>query len=187
MNEQEFIEEASKTLKTAPKIDTGFIHGINIQNPEHLLFDSPMEQLSYEIMGGVNMKQLDRLRVTLKVARNPLLSPVHVFRNTVDLYNDNQIKRYVRDAAEKLEIGTTDLTRTVYELINGIEKYRLKHRKEQLVPRRAPRIELLPAQKSKAKKLLKNKTMLDEISELLAQAGLHVLCDSATKLTQRWA
>ena len=172
MNEQEFIKEASRMLKEGPRMSTGFIHGINIQNPEHLLFDCPMEQLGYEIMGGVNMKQLDRLRVTLKVSRSPLLSPVHVFRNTVDLYNDNQIKRYVRDAAEKLEIGTTDLTRTMYELINGIEKYRLQHRKEQLVPRRAPRVELLPFQKVKAKKLLKSKTMLDDISELLAQAGL---------------
>lgn len=159
-------------LKEGLRVDTGFIYGINIQNPEHLIFNCPMEHLSYEIMGGVNMKQLDRLRVTLKVARSPLLSPVHVFRNTIDLYNDNQIKRYVRDAAEKLEIGTTDLNATVYELINGIEKYRLQHREEQLVPRRAPRVELLPFQKVKAKKLLKNKDLLNEVSDLLAQAGL---------------
>jgi DNA primase len=172
MNEQQFNEEAKKGFNDAPKMNTGFIHGIDIRNSEHLLFACPMEQLGFEIMGGVNMKQMDRLRVTLKVARNPLLSPVHVFRNTVDLYNDNQIKRYVRDAAEKLEIGTTDLTRTVYQLIDGVEKYRLQHRKEQLVPQRAPRIELAPAQKTKAKKLLKSKDLLNEVSDLLAQAGL---------------
>lgn len=172
MNEQEFIQQASESIKDAPRMNTGFIHGINVKNPEHLLFECPMEQLNFEIMGGVNMKQLDRLRITLKVARLPQLSPIHVFRNTVDLYNDNQIKRYVRDAAEKLEIGTTDLTKMIYELANGIEKYRLQHRKQQQVPQRAVRIELLPAQKTKAKKLLKSKQLLNEVSALLNQAGL---------------
>jgi hypothetical protein len=54
-------------------------------------------------MGGVNMKQLDRLRVTLKVSRHPQFSPVHVYRNTVDLYSDTQIKRYIRDSASGYE------------------------------------------------------------------------------------
>ncbi len=172
MNEQEFIEAATKGLKTASKMNTGYIHGIDIRNPEHLTVEHPMEQLRYELLGGVNMKQLDRLRVTLKVTRHPQLSPVHAYRNTVDLYSDAQVKRYVREAAEKLEMGTTDLTKTVYELIDGVEKYRMEKRKEQLLPQRAPRIELSSQAKTQARKLLKNPNVLSEIGTLLKQAGL---------------
>lgn len=172
MNEQEFIEKALKGFQLAPKGQTGYLHGIHIENPEHLICECPLEQLRYELLGGVNMKQLDRLRVTLKVTRHPQLSPVHAYRNTVDLYSDSQVKKYIRDAAEKLELGTTDLTRTVYELIDGLEKYRMHKRKEQLLPQRAPRIELSPKAKTDAKKLLKDPKLLDKISELLKQAGL---------------
>ena len=172
MNKQQFIKNGLEGFKNAPKGTTGFIHGIDIRNPEHLICESPMEQLRYELMGGVNMKQLDRLRVTLKVTRHPQLSPVHAYRNTVDLYSDTQVKRYIREAAEKLELGTTDLTNTIYSLIDGIEKYRMQRRKEQLLPQRAPRIELSVQAKTQAKKLLKNPNLLSEVSGLLSKAGL---------------
>lgn len=172
MNEQDLVNELKKVSKNGLSASTGFIHGIDIRNPEHLIFENPLEQLSYELMGGVNMKQLDRLRVTLKVTRFPQLSPVHVYRNTVDLYSDTQIKRYIRDAAEKLELGTTDLTNTIYTLVDGVEKYRMQRRKKQLMPERLPRIELSPEAKKAAKKLLKKPELLTELSSLLTSAGL---------------
>lgn len=172
MNQQQILKNGLEGFKTAPKGTTGYIYGINIRNPEHLICENPQEQLRYELMGGVNMKQLDRLRVTLKVTRFPQLSPVHAYRNTVDLYSDTQVKRYIREAAEKLELGTTDLTNTIYSLIDGVEKYRMQRRKEQLLPERAPRVELSPKAKTQAKKLLKNPKLLDQVSDLLKQSGL---------------
>ncbi len=172
MNEQNTVNALKKATKSGISSSTGFIHGINISNPEHLIFENPLEQLRYELMGGVNMKQLDRLRVTLKVTRFPQLSPIHVYRNTVDLYSDSQLKRYIREAAEKLEIGTTDLTQTLYTLVDGVEKYRLEKRKQETLPQRPPRIELSAQAKTKAKKLLKNPQLLTELSDLLASASL---------------
>lgn len=172
MKETDIIKQGSELLKSGLKSETGFIHGIDIRNPEHLIYENPMEQLRYELLGGVNMKQLDRLRITLKVTRFPQLSPVHAYRNTVDLYSDTQIKRYVRDAAEKLELGTTDLTNTIYTLVDGVEKYRMQKRKEQLLPQRPPKIELSPKAKTQARKLLKNPNLLDEVSKLLSKSGM---------------
>jgi len=174
MTEQEyqtwFEEQAKKTSKE--KTNNSYIHGINIQNPEHLICECPMESLKFEIMGGINLKQLDRLRATLKVSRFPQLSPVHAFRNTVDLYNDNQIKRYIRESAEKLEIGTSDLTNTIYSLIEGLEKYRLEKRLEVTLPKTQKRIILSLNQKKEALELLGNRNILDEVSQLLKTAGL---------------
>ena len=171
-NEQADRDFAKKAFENAEFGSTGFIHGINVKNPEHLICECPLESLSYEILGGVNLKQLDRLRVTLKVTRFPQLSPVHAYRNTIDLYSDSQVKRYIREFAEKLEIGTTDLNTTLYSLIEGIEKYRLEKRMEQQFPKRQERIILAPAVKNQAIKLLQNPDLLTEVSSLLSQAGL---------------
>src|SRR5690606_26597988 len=150
MNEQELKEETKKAFKNVEFASLDYIHGINIKNPEHLICECPMEGLSYEILGGVNLKQLDRLRATLKVSRHPQLSPAHAFRNTVDLYSDSQVKRYIRESAEKLEVGTTDLTNTLYSLIEGLEKYRLAKRKAEQLPERQERIVLSSHQKTQA-------------------------------------
>lgn len=175
--ETPFTDQLSATPFTAQtardnQADTGFLHGIDVRNPEHLIFMRPMECLQFEIMGGVNLKQLDRLRATVKVSRYPQLSPVHAYRNTVDLYNDSQVKRYIREAAEKLETGTTDLTNLTYTLIEGLEKYRLKKRAEQLLPKEQPRVVVSGQQKTEALALLKSETLLTEIAALLKTCGL---------------
>jgi len=170
-NDQNLKELASQfNPKTAQKASTGYIHGMNIQNPEHLVKET--DHLKFEVMGGVNIKQLDRLKVTLKLSRNPTLSPVHSFRNTLDLYNDNQITRYIRQAAERLELGTNEITNPVYEFINAIEAYRMDKRQQMLIPGQPKEIKITPAQKKKAKTLLNNKNLLNEISDLLKDCGL---------------
>ena len=172
-NEEKIFDALQNAdISTMKQAVTGFVHGINIQNPEHLICECPIEGLKYEIMGGINLKQLDRLRATVKITRFPQLSPVHAFRNTVDMYNDNQIKRYIRESAEKLEIGTTNITNTLYSLIEGVEKYRLEKRLEITLPKTQERVILSMKEQEKAKQLLENKDILTEISNLLKTAGL---------------
>jgi energy-coupling factor transporter ATP-binding protein EcfA2 len=151
-------------------INTGFKFGIDITNPEHLKWKSDF--ISFEIMGGVNIKQLDRLRITLKISRSPLLTPLHTYRNTVDLYNDNQVERYVRMASEKLELGTNDVKIPVYTLIENLEKYRIEKRKDLLAPRHTPKVIITPKEKKEALRLLKNENLLPKISDLLKEIGL---------------
>ena len=152
------------------QIDTGFKYGIDVKNPEHLKFKTDF--LSFELLGGVNVRQLDRLRVTLKISRSPLLTPLHTYRNTVDLYNDNQVERYIRQGAEKLELGTSELKLPLYTLIENLEKYRIDKRSSQIAPQQAPKIILTPKEKMVAKKLLKDENLLPKISKLLAEIGL---------------
>ncbi len=69
------------------------------------------QQLQYEndilkiiVLGGIRLEGLDRLRVTLKVEiKDPekigASSPRPPFRHTVDLYNDNQLEKFIRKAA----------------------------------------------------------------------------------------
>lgn len=172
-NEEQILEAFQNLdLNKIKPIQTGYVHGINIENPEHLVMDCPIEGLKFEIMGGVNLKQLDRLKATLKVSRLPQLSPVHAYRNTVDLYNESQIKRYIRESAEKLELGTSDITNMVYSMIEGLEKYRLERRKELTAPKMQEKVILSIEEQREAKKLLENNDLLKEIGDLLKTAGL---------------
>jgi len=152
------------------QINTGIQYGIDVKNPEHLKYKTDF--LSFELLGGVNIRQLDRLRVTLKISRNPLLTPLHTYRNTVDLYNDNQVERYIRQGAEKLELGTSELKLPIYTLIENLEKYRIDKRSSQLAPQHTPKIILSPKEKTEARKLLKDENLLPKISKLLAEIGL---------------
>jgi DNA primase len=161
--------DASTNVKLT---ETGFIHGIDVRVAEHLVFECPSAKLKFEIMGGINLKQMDRLRATIKISRFPIFSPLHAFRNTVDLYNDAQIKRYVRDASEKLEMGTTEITKQMYTLTEGIEKYRMKMRKELSQTDFKRTIVVSLEDKKEAQKLLESKNLMQQISELFKETGL---------------
>ena len=174
MTEQEyqqwFEEQASKAPKT--NLSTQYVNGIDVQNAEHLVMDCPIEGLKFEIMGGINLKVLDRLKATLKVSRLPQLSPVHAYRNTVDLYNDSQIKRYIRESAEKLELGTSDISNMIYSMIEGLETYRLDKRLESTLPKKEEKIYLTIKEQQEAMGYLQDENLLPTISTLLKTAGL---------------
>jgi DNA primase len=174
MTEQEYQQWFEHQIQNAKPVKTqyDYIHGINVQNAEHLVMDCPMEGLKFEIMGGINLKVLDRLKATLKVSRLPQLSPIHAYRNTVDLYNDSQIKRYIRESAEKLELGTTDITNLVYSMIEGLETYRLDRRLESTLPKKEEKIYLTIQEKQEAMGYLQDENLLPVISTLLKTAGL---------------
>ncbi len=90
----------------------------NPKNPDYITFTTG--ELQIAILGGINMQQLDRLRVTLKMQY--LLNSV---RNNIDLYNIDQTDRFISKAAEKLETGTSILNRAISELTDKLEYYRM--------------------------------------------------------------
>ena len=172
MTPEKMREEFSKDLKNGkiPKGQTGFFQGMNIQNPEHLVLEKGA--LRFEVMGGVNLKQLDRLKVTLSLSRYPMLSSLHVIRHTLDLYNNGQVKSFIRNTAEQLELGTNDVRIPIYDFVNTIEAYRLDKRKHMLVPTRPKEVSLNPKAIKEAKQLLNDKKLLPKIAELLKTCGL---------------
>ena len=153
-----------------PKGETGYFQGMNIQNPEHLVNETSC--LRFEVMGGVNIRQIDRLKITLRISRFPKLTPLHVHRQTLDAYQGSQIDRFIRESAERLELGTNDLKLPIHEFINTIEAYRLEKRKEMLLPFKPKQIQLSPKAIKEANTLLKSTNLISKIAVLLKTAGL---------------
>ena len=71
---------------------------------------------------------LDRMRITLKIESND--SPRPPVRHNLDLYNDNQIEKFIRKVSDRLEIGTNVIAASLSELTEKLEKYRLDKIKE---------------------------------------------------------
>ncbi|WP_378187395.1 hypothetical protein ACE939_03490 [Aquimarina sp. W85] len=92
----------------------------NTTNPNNYQYTT--NHLEIAILGGLKLNHLDSLRVTLSI--NKVKSETKL-RHNIDLYNDNQVEKLVRKVAERIEIGTSIVRRTLQELTNELETYRL--------------------------------------------------------------
>ena len=96
-------------------------------------FSYTIEELLTELLGGVKIDTLDRMRVTYKSncsqqkiyhLHNAELAGLSV-RHNLDLYNDVQVEKFIRRVAEKLETGIIALTKVMVGITDQLEEYRL--------------------------------------------------------------
>ena len=93
---------------------------IDISNPNAITYCT--EELGFTILGGIRMDGLDRLRVTIRIEvinrkfehyqNNAELAALPLNHN-LDLYNDVQVEKLIRKAAERLEVGTLQITKSI--------------------------------------------------------------------------
>ena len=96
-------------------------------NPEALIYENDL--LKMTVLGGIRLEGMDRMRATLKVELKESARPP--VRHNLDLYNDNQLEKFIRKCAEKLEIGTSILAASLSELTTNLESYRLAELEKQ--------------------------------------------------------
>jgi len=127
------------------------------------------ELLGVEVLGGVKLDGLDRLRCTLKIElRKSSRPPV---RHNLDLYNDNQLEKLIRKVAERMEIGTNVVSATLSELTSELEKYRLAKRKEQ-EPDKPKAKTLTKKEKDEAESFLLQENLLEVTNKLIGESGV---------------
>jgi hypothetical protein len=93
---------------------------LNTTNPHCFVYIT--EDLLIELLGGIRIDSLNRMRVTIKVTvvnrknadylTNSELAGLSV-RHNLDLYNDRQVEKFVRRVSEKLETGSIVLTKAI--------------------------------------------------------------------------
>jgi DNA primase catalytic core len=132
----EKVEEPEREPQPEPVRTTG---KLNTKNPEFITFTT--DELQIIILGGINLQQLDRLRITIKISRTDTGDPLHSIRHTLDLYHSDYLEKFINKACEQLETGTNVLKRAIAELTEQIEQYRLS------------KIESLKEQKPQARQL----------------------------------
>lgn len=144
-----------------------------MQNPLDILNDDQLsytnELLTITVLGGVKLEGLDRMRVTLKVELIGSSRPA--VRHNLDLYNDNQLEKFIRKIAEKHEIGTNVVAASLSELTEGLEGYRLEKLKAEAASQIIKK-QLTEQEKQEAEIFLKSENLLERTNELIGKSGV---------------
>ncbi|OFY98190.1 MAG: hypothetical protein A3K10_12730 [Bacteroidetes bacterium RIFCSPLOWO2_12_FULL_31_6] len=96
---------------------------LNCSNPEQLQYNT--NELLITLLGGISLQNLDRLRVTIYMRRNPHINAAYSIRQNIDLYQDDLVEKFIRRSAEKLELSTSLISKAIAELTEELEQYRL--------------------------------------------------------------
>ena len=152
---------------------------IDTSNPNAITYIT--EELGFTILGGIRMDGLDRLRVTIRIEvtnrkhehyqNNAELAALPLNHN-LDLYNDVQVEKLIRKAAERLEVGTLQITKSIADITRQLELYRLQQIEEQQSAKEAKKKILSPDEREEAINFLTQPSLMQRTNELIGKAGI---------------
>ncbi len=142
---------------------------LNTTNPSYITYKT--NALEVDILGGINLQQLDRLRVTLKIKRTGSNDPLHVIRHTIDLYHSDYLEKFINKASEQLEAGTNTIGRAIAEMTEGLEQYRVS--KLESMKEQKPKLRQLTEQRyKKAIKYLSSSKLMERTNTDIGKTGM---------------
>jgi DNA primase len=140
---------------------------LNTTNAELLLYDD--NDLYIEVLGGIRITGLDRMKVTLKILHKETTQlPIW---HSLDLYQHDKREQLVNHVADAFDIGTTVVNNTIAELIKSLEDYRLQ-KIESLQKKSEAQPEMTAAQRQAAITELQKPNLLNRTSEIIALSGI---------------
>ncbi len=140
---------------------------LNTSNPNN--YEYTTKHLEIHILGGIKLNKLESLRITLSIQK---LKEHNVLRHSIDLYNDNQIEKFTRKIAERLEIGTSIARRTLQDLTKELENYRFLLIDQYEKENQPYYKELSSTEEKEAIKFLKRNDLLKKTNELIGKSGV---------------
>ncbi len=152
---------------------------LDTSNPNAIIYCT--EELGFTILGGIRMDGLDRLRVTIRMEvinrkfeyyqNNPEIAALPVNHN-LDLYNDVQTEKLIRKAAERLEVGTLQLTKAIADITRQLEFYRLQQIEQQQTAKEVKKKILTPSEREEAINFLMQPGLMQRTNEAIGKAGI---------------
>jgi len=140
---------------------------LDTRNNELLIYDNC--ELYFEVLGGIKITGLDRMKVTLKIKHKEKTTMPQWY--SLDLYNQVQREQTINNVAETLEISSQQTTNTFINLITELEQHRI-NKIEALQPKEKAQHELTPAQRTAAINELKKPNLLHRTAEMIALTGI---------------
>lgn len=144
---------------------------LNTSNPNDYYYKT--KEIELHILGGLQLNKLESLRVTLSIEKLTKTKAVlNILRQSIDLYNDNQVEKLVRKCAERLEIGTSVIRKTLQELTKALENYRFLLVNQQTELQKPFSKTLTATEEKEAIKFLKSKKLLEKTNDLIGKSGV---------------
>ena len=147
------------------------MNNLNTSNPNDYYYKT--KDIELHILGGLQLNKLESLRVTLSIEKLTKAKAVlNILRQSIDLYNDNQVEKLVRKCAERLEIGTSIIRKTLQELTKALENYRFLLVNQQTELQKPFSKTLTATEEKEAIKFLKSKKLLEKTNDLIGKSGV---------------
>ncbi len=140
---------------------------LNTTNPNN--YEYTTKHLEIHILGGLKINKLESLRVTISIQKP---KQHNILRHNIDLYNDNQVEKFTRKIAERLEIGTSVARRTLQDLTKELENYRfllIEQYEASMMPYKK---ELTGTELRAAEAFLKKGNLLKRTNDLIGKSGV---------------
>ena len=148
----------------------------NTSNPNSYEFYT--KHLQINILGGIKTNKMESMRITMSIQKP---DSYNVLRHSLDLYNDNQVEKFTRKIAERLEIGASVARKTLQELTKELENHRfLLVEKEQQASALYFK-ELTATELRAAEAFLKKDNLLKRTNDLIGKSG--VIGEESNRLT----
>jgi DNA primase len=161
------IEKENKTSETSTRPALPKSTKLDTRNADLLIYDNC--ELYFEILGGIKITGLDRMKVTLKVQHKEKINQPQWY--SIDLYNQGQREQTVNNVAETYEVSAQTTTQTFINLITELENHRLQ-KMEALQPKQEIKPELTASQRQQAINELKKSNLLQRTNQLIGMTGI---------------
>ena len=126
------------------------------------------KSIKYTLLGGIQLKHLDRMRVTIKI--EPIITfNAEILRHSLDLYNHDQVEKLIRKSADKFEISSNLIREEIQELIELLEKYRLSQLEQE---NEVKQYVVSEERKEAAKSYLKAKNLIKRTNRDIGLSGV---------------
>ena len=138
---------------------------LDTNNKELLIYKH--ENLEINLLGGIKLSGLDRLRCTLKImiADNSNFP----FRYSIDLYNSDQVERLIHRLVDHFEVDIKQVRTLLMGLTDELEHYRLTEL-DKYESNTQKVVELTEEEKKAAISYLQNKKLLDNLYQDIPKA-----------------
>jgi DNA primase len=159
--------EKEKPTNTQSAINTNPSF-LDTTNPEQIIYES--ETLKATIWGGIEKENLSRLKVSLHIKNKA--DKYKSFRDDVNLYSHGSMQKLVQNIAETLELSTSLVIKTLTDLTEKLEEYRLQERTEHVKALQPRLYEMSEAEKAEASAFLKEKNLIKNTLAAIERSGL---------------
>ena len=162
-NEKPVKKEKPKEIK--PIAQESFL---DTENPEQIIFEST--ELKITIWGGIEKENLSRLKISMHIKSKE--NKYRSFRDDINLYSHSSSQKLIQNIAETLEISTSIANKTITELTEKLEEYRINERTAQIQAALPKQYEMNQEEKEQATKFLKSPNIVKRTLETVQQTGL---------------
>ena len=162
--EQKLVPSTStKTEKEENHLDTSISDLLRYHHK--ITCDSDME---IQILGGIKINGLDRMRVTLKLSNNSFKMPL---RHSLDLYHHKQLDEWIERVADHFELHRQEIHQCFGHLITALEEYRMS-KIESLKPQEKELESLTIEQEKQAIEYLKQNNLIKQSLKDIMRSGI---------------